>query len=354
MKFLYVNTGNKYAPDKHLLDGLRENGHEVFEIIENKQGLNKYLNFIKQFLGNKNYFDITIVGYGLPFLIPFVRIMTRKDVIFNAVSSQYEANVVSRSIHTPISFGALKWWVIDFISFHLSHKVLLESSAQINFIHKFFLIPEKKLILSRMGVDEKIFFKDNSIQKNKKFTVLFRGRFLPESGILTVIETAKKLEDQNVEFLIIGHGFMYREVNALMGKLKPKNIEMVHERIPEDELRNRMLSCHISLGQLADHPRLLRTLPAKLYESLALGLPYLTGRNAGVFEILKENETCIAVEPNNPDDLAKKILYLKENPEILNKIAENGYKLHKEKLTSKKLAQDFISDYFNGNESRTK
>lgn len=343
--FLYINTGNKYAPDKHLLDGLMENGYEVFELIVNETGLSKYINFVRRFRKEKRTLDAVVIGYGLPFLIPFARTMTRKDVIFNAVSSQYEANVISRNVNTPISFGALKWWLIDFISFHLSSKVLLESSAQINFINNFFLISEKKLILSRMGVDEEIFFKDSSIQKNKKFTVLFRGRFLPESGILTVIETAKKLENQNVEFLIIGHGFMYREVNALMGKLKPKNIEMVQERLDEDELRNRMLSCHISLGQLADHPRLLRTLPAKLYESLALGLPYLTGRNAGVFEILKEDETCIAVEPNNPDDLAKKILYLKENPEILNKIAENGHKLYKEKLTSKKLAQDFISDY---------
>ncbi len=343
MKFLYINTGNKYPPDKHLADGLRENGHEVFELIPNKQGLNKYINFAQRFWENKYLFDVIIVGYGLPFLVPLVRFMSLRKIIFNAVSSQYEANIISRGTDRPWSLIALKWWLVDFISFHFSSKIILESNAQINFIHKYFLVSKNKLILSWMGVDEEIFFRDSNIEKKQKFTVLFRGRFLPESGILTVIEAAKKLEDRDVKFLIVGHGFMYREVNALMEKLKPKNIEMMAEKLPEKELREHMLACHISLGQLAKHPRLLRTLPAKLFESLALGLPYLTGRNAGALELLKENENCIVVEGGNPDDLAEKILYLRDNPDVRERIGTAGYELYKQKLTSKILATEVLA-----------
>ncbi|TSC54574.1 MAG: group 1 glycosyl transferase [Parcubacteria group bacterium LiPW_30] len=346
MKFLYINTGNKYAPDKHLIDGLRENSHEVFELIENGHGISKYVYFINRFLKNKNQFDVIIIGYGLPFLIPVIRLLSIKKLIFNAISSQYEANIISRNIAKNFSFTGIRWFLVDLISFHLSSKVLLESNAQVSFVNKKFFVPKNKLILGRMGVDEEIFFRDQSIQKNKDFTVLFRGRFLPESGILTVIETAKKLEDKKIKFLVIGHGFMYREVNALIAKLKPTNLKILSERLSEDELRKMMLSCHISLGQLADHPRLIRTLPAKLYESLALGLPYLTGRNAGVLEVLTENNNCIAVEPGNSLELAEKITYLQDNPEILSNIGENGYNLYLKEFTSKKLAKDFIRDCF--------
>lgn len=346
MRFCYIQTGNDYAPDKHLMDGLRENGHIVFELIENDQKFGKRFRFAWRFWKNNNPCDAVIIGYSLPILVPIVRCLSGKKVIFNAVSSQYEANIVSRETDSPWSLRSLKWWIMDFISFHFSSHVLLESNAQTDFVHRLFLVPRKKLFRSWMGVDEKVFFRDSQVKKDKKFTILFRGRFLPESGILTVIETAKKLEDKDVQFLIIGHGFMYREVNALMDKLKPKNIEMVSERLPGNALRERMLGAHISLGQLANHPRLSRTLPAKLYESLALGLPYLTGRNAGILELLKEDETCIATEPGNPDDLAKKILYLRDNPRILQKVAENGYQLYKERLTSKKLADDFMLSCF--------
>lgn len=346
MRFCFITTGDNYPPDKHLIDGLKENGHDVFELIEKGQHPGKYIRFARRFRKEGHPYDTVMVGFTLPLLVPIVRCLSLKTVIFNAISSQYEANIISRSANSPWSFAALKWRLIDFLSFHLSSRTLVESNAQINFIHAFFLVPKKKLVRAWMGVDEDVFFRDATILKNNKFTVLFRGRFLPESGILTVIEAAKKLENKDIQFLIIGHGFMYREVNALIEKLEPKNIEVVSERLPEKELRNRMLSCHISLGQLADHPRLLRTLPAKLFESLALGLPYLTGRNAGALELLRENETCIAVEPDNPDDLAEKILYLRNHPEMLEMVAERGHNLYKEKLTSKKLAGDMVARCF--------
>ncbi len=346
MKFFYINTGNSYPPNKHLVDGLRENGHEVFEFNETGQDFGKYLRVAKNYWVNGRSCDAVIVGYPTPVFVPIMRFISLKKVIFNAVSSQYEANIISRGYSKTKLFSALRWWLVDFASFNLSSKVLLESCAQVDFVHKFFLVPRKKLVRAWMGVDEKEFFYDASIKKRKVFTVLFRGRFLPESGILTVIETAKKLENREVQFLIIGAGFMYREVNALMAELVPTNIEMINEKIPSRDLREHMLSCHISLGQLADHPRLERTLPCKLFESLALGLPYLTGRNLGVLELLEENETCFAVEPNNADDLAQKILFLKEHPDILEKIARQGYELYKEKLPSKQLAEEVVSACF--------
>jgi glycosyltransferase involved in cell wall biosynthesis len=340
MKFLYTSTGDKYPPDKHLLDGLKENGHEVFGLIKKTRETEKYSEFLRRFKQETREYDAIFVGYALPLLVPILRLFSRKKIIFNAVSSQYEANIVSRGIARPYSLKASKSWIIDFISFHFSSYVLLESNAQIDFVRKLFFVPKKKLIRSWMGIDENVFFFDPAIKKNTEFTVLFRGRFLPESGILTVIETAKLLEDKSIRFLIIGHGFLYKEVGALKEKLSPKNATFISHTLSPKEIREYMLSSHISLGQLANHPRLSRTLPCKLFESLALKLPYLTGRNAGVLELLKEDETCLAVNPGDANDLAKKILFLKEHPEILQKIEENGYALYKKKLTSKILAED--------------
>ncbi len=346
MKFFYINTGNSYPPNKHLIDGLRENGHEVFEFNEIGQDLGKYARVAKNYWSNRHSYDATIVGYSSPVFVPLMRLISLKKIIFNAVSSQYEANVISRGSGNPQLLKVLKWWLVDFVSFHLSSRILLESTAQVDFVRKFFLVPRKKLVRAWMGVNEKEFFYDTSIKKRAAFTVLFRGRFLPESGILTVIEAAKKLESSGIQFLIIGHGFMYREVNAIMAKLAPTNIEMINEKIPSRELREHMLSCHISLGQLADHPRLDRTLPCKLFESLALKLPYLTGRNAAALELLKEDVSCFAVEPNNTDNLVQKILFLKDRPELLEKVSEQGYELYKKNLTSKQLAKEVVSACF--------
>jgi glycosyltransferase involved in cell wall biosynthesis len=301
-----------------------------------------YLNIRKDIHKHSKDHDAIIVGYTSPILAIISRFSTTKRIYFNATSSQYEANIISRNTINKKTLAGIKWWLVDFLSFHLSTKVLLESGAQIDFVNNLFLVPKNKLILSFSGVSENDFFRNENVKKNNKFTVLFRGRFLPESGILTVIEAAHKLENEEVDFLIIGHGFLYREVNAMMDTLKPKNIKMINEKISIEDLRNRMQQCHISLGQLANHPRLDRTLPCKLFESLALGLPYLTGRNKAALEILEDGKTCITVNPGDPDDLVKKILELKKNRETLTLISEAGYNLYKEKLTSEKLAFDVL------------
>lgn len=346
MRFYYIQTKHNYAPDKRLTDGLRQNGHSVTTYSETNTGIKKYFSLAHKFLAHKEPHDTVIIGYTLPHFVPLIRLLTIKKIVFNAVATQYEANVISRNTYGSHPLMTLKWWLVDFASLHLSSKVLLESNAQIDFVHNLFFVPRKKLVRSWVSVDEDIFFRDHSIKKYSEFTVLFRGRFLPESGIDTIIKAAKILESKGVNFLIIGHGFLYRTVNKLMSELHPQNVTKIEEFLSYDELREKMLACNLSLGQLADHPRLTRTLPFKLYESLALGLPYLTGRSAGVLELVEDGETCITVVPNEPTELAEKILFLKKNPEMLTKVGKQGYLLYQEQLTSKKLAEEFITSCF--------
>lgn len=344
MRFIYLNTQNLYPPDKHLIDGLRESGHEIYEINKYDNKLS-YWGIFKLIRKDCGKFHAVIVGYPSPILAIFARITTFKKIIFNAVSSQYEANVVSRGVN-PISIQAFKWWLLDFVSFHLSNKILLESNNQIDYVSRLFLLPQKKLVRSFMGINEKDFYFDPSIKKLDKFTVLFRGRFLPESGILEVIKSAKILENNNIDFRIVGDGFLYKEVGILMEKLRPQNIKIIRKVLPINELREKMAECHISLGQMANHPRLERTLPCKLFESLALKLPYITGRNKGVMEILEENLTCIAVNPGDPEDLSRKILGVINDHKKLEVLAESGYNLYRKKLTSKILSMKVIEECF--------
>ncbi len=332
MRFLYANSANIYPQDRHLIDGMRELGHEVVEAFD-----------VASVEREAASCDAIFVGFTSPLLVLRIRRLgLGKKIFFNAVTSQYEANVVSRGDVGHFFLKAIKWWLVDFLSLHLADKALLESDAQIRYASRLFLMPRRKLVKAYSGLNEKEFFFDPAVPKASRFTVLFRGRFLPESGILTVIEAAKRLEAEDVQFLVVGHGFLYREFNALMARLAPRNVEHVHDRLEIGELRRRMLECHVSLGQLARHPRLKRTLPCKLFESLALRLPYLTGRNPAVFEILEEGKTCLAAVPGDAADLAAKVLYLRDNPAERERIAQAGYDLYRSRLTSKALAKEAL------------
>lgn len=344
MKFLYINTRNIYPHDRHIIDGLRENGHEVLEIEENAPGQKKYSNLAKRLKDQRGPYDAAFVGFTCPLFVPIARKYLHQPIIFNATSSQYEGNVVSRDI-AAFSFQAIKWWLIDLVSFLFASKVLLESRSQIAYVRKGWNIKASKLVRSWSGLNEKEFYYDSSIAKNPQFTVLFRGRFLPESGVDTVIKAAKILEDSGVRFLVVGHGFMHRNVDELMSSLRPTNLELI-DKLPIDELRRRMQACHLSLGQMADHRRLLRTLPCKSFESLAMRLPYLTARNPAILELLTEDETCFCSAPGDAQDLSDKILELRDDPASIERVAQNGYRLYKDNLTSKHLAADIVSTCF--------
>jgi len=350
MKFCFIVAQTErgmYAADLHLIRGFRELGHEVIVIETNPlAGLKKYASLAQSFLRGKRGADAVFIGYTLPHFVALIRVLTSKRVIFNAVCSQYESAVISRSLFRPVSFGGIKVFLIDFLSFHAAAKVLLESSSQIKYIHSFFLVPRRKLVLARIGADEHVFFRDASVHTLPQFTVLFRGKFLPESGINTIIRAAKLLENEGVHFLIIGHGFLYKEVHTLLDELDPSNVEMIWETLPADVLREKMLGCSLMLGQLADHPRLERTIPFKAYESLALGLPYLTARNKAVLEILVEDTTCFVVEPADPKRLAEKIIFLKSNPTLLSRVAEQGHSFFKQYLSAKVLAERCLAECF--------
>jgi len=347
MIFQYIKTENKYPFDRHLIDGIRELGHRVEEIEIQGSRFGKYILLFKNLLKIHRK-DIVFIGYSSPYIAIISGIffmVSRQKNIFNAVHSQYEANVISRK-SSRFSIRAIKFWLSDFLSFHLSGKILFESDAQIKYIHKLTLLPMKKMVRSFTGVNEKDFYLNKNIKKLSKFTVLFRGRFLPESGIETVVQTAHILDGTGIQFRIIGHGYLHVEYNKIKDALDPKNMEELTKTLPIEELRDKMQECHISLGQLAINDRLERTLPCKIFESLSMGLPYLTGRNAGALELLTEDKTCFCVEPGNAEDLAKKILFLRDNPHQLEVVAENGYVLYKEKLTSKHLAEDLLKRCF--------
>ena len=148
MRFCYINTENIYPQDRHLIDGLRELGHEVYE-MRRKNGQR----------------DAIIVGFTSPLSVISARFFTREKIIFNATLSQYEANIISRREYGLFYIRAIKWWLVDFLSFHLSSVILLESNAQIDFVSRFFFVPKKKLIRSFSGLNEKELYMEPNVKK---------------------------------------------------------------------------------------------------------------------------------------------------------------------------------------------
>lgn len=341
-KICYFTLTKDIPPrDAVYLEGLKQNGIEIIECKDSSRSWRKFIALYKKHRLIRNEYDVLFVGYSAHTIVPFARLISTRKVIFNALGSLYEGIILSRKQYGFLGLNALYCLAVDFLAFHSASLNLVETNKQKEYLKKKFFIPDNKLIRAFTGVNENIFFYDPDIKKLADFTVLFRGKMLPESGVEYAVEAARIFQNSgtNIKLRIIGNGIMAEKVSKLIKDYRLKNIEWLSEKLTNDVLRIKMQECHLSLGQLSNHERLERTTPHKSFECTSMRIPYLTARNEGIAELLKENEDCFCCNPADAQELADKILELKKNPELLEKVADNAYQLYLKELTPKILAK---------------
>ena len=345
MKILYFGFAQPHTSiDGIYLRGLRENGIEVIDYFFSQKSFTRYGQMLSAYIKHRRTVDVLCAGYASPHAVIWFRLWSRKKIIYNALCSEYERKVISRNLAGTFSIKALYYWLLDMLACWCADLVMVESAHQETYFEKKFHLSCGKLMVAWTGADDTRFYFDPSIKKFENFTVLFRGRLLPEAGGDIVVKAAKILEGKGIKILMLANGIELGKIQRLINELQPQNLELKTEYLAEDELITSMQRCHISLGQMSSHERLRRTVPHKAYESLSLGLPYLTAKNPAVMEILKEGDTCIACNPDDPEDLAEKIIWLRGHPKERGEIGERGYRLYHERFTPQALAAALVNE----------
>ncbi len=332
----------KFGRNKVYMAGLRQNGVNIIECRDDSPGPIKFLKLWQKHRKIKNDYDFLVVGYPGHIVTPLARLISNKPVVLDALCTLYEGEVISRGKYKNNPF--MRGWVqlIDYLAVKSAHLVLVETEAQRKYFIDRFKIKESKVARVFTGVDETVFGYDSSVIKHPIFTAVFRGRLLPEAGVKHVIKAAKFLENEGVNFLVIGGGHLEKEVRSLIADLNPKNLEWISQFLPNDEVRKKILECHVSLGQFEDHDRLKRTIPHKAFEALSMQMPYVTSRTDAVQELFTDKKDVLLVNQADPEDLADKITELKNNPELAKSLVQNGMTLYESTVQSKVLGKRIV------------
>lgn len=86
-------------------------------------------------------------------------------------------------------------------------------------------------------------------------------------------------------------------------------------------------------------------MPLALIEAMAAGKPIVATNVGGVSEIVRNGINGILVEPTNPAFLAKAILQILKNKDILRTMGENGREVFKQKFTLHKMIKSYEGVY---------
>lgn len=340
MKVCYIGPFDpEYPRNRVIIKGLRKNGVEVVEC--NSQSVNRIIDYFKILTSHLAVkCDVIILGargmyYGQP-LLPFIKRITNKPIVFDAMLTLYERSVSDRKTVSINSINANLLYLLDYNALHGANLVLSDTNAHSSYYSRFYDIDSKKIRRVLVGSDDEFFYPRKNIKEDTCFKVLFWGGFIPLQGVKYIIKAAKLLENhKDIKFELRGFGQTYKEAVELYRCIKAENVILIPNWLPYQALPDYISKADACLGIFGETEKAMRVIPNKAIEALAMRKPLITGDSPAAREILTNMDNSLLVPMADSKMLADAILTLKEDKNLRDRIAEKGYQLFRKNLTPK-------------------
>ncbi len=340
-----------YNRNQMMIAGLRLNGVEVIEChetlwhgIEDRvdattggwkkpsfwwRVLKTYARLLLKFRKVSD-FDILWVGYPGQFDVYMAWILTRlrrKPLVWDILMSIYLV-AIERNLDERSQFTVIMLRFFEGIALRLPDLLIQDTPQYAQWLHDTYDIPLGKFRLVPIGVDDENFY---AVPKDKPddgiFRVVYYGTYIPNHGIEFMIEAARLLnEDKSIHFDFIGKGPDKAMAKALAKKYSLHNVSFI-DWLDKADLVTHVARCDVCLGTFSTTRQSLMTVHNKVYEGMAMKKVVLTGDSLAVRNQFSHCENIFLVERMNPASLADGIVFLKNNPQLVNHIKEKGHQL---------------------------
>jgi len=169
------------------------------------------------------------------------------------------------------------------------------------------------------GVDLKKFKSKISNLKNKEEKILITSsRLVKKNAVDDVIKSLPYLP-KNVKFWILGDGLEKKNYALLVTRYSLQNRVKFLGFVGHSEMMK-----YFEKADIFIRPSLSEGLGNAFLEAMATGLPVIATPVGGIPDFLKDRETGLFCETNNPKSIAEKVGLLLEDEKLKNKIIANA------------------------------
>lgn len=319
-----------YARNRVLQLGFERLGHAVVHCRVDPRahrGARKYFALWREYRKIRaERFDLVIVCFPGQSVVWLARMLFGRRIIFDAFLSLYDSNVFDRALYGKNDPRAWKDWLLDKTGCMLARKVLLDTNAHIDYFAEQFGVARGKMVRVWIGADDSVFYPRNA-PLEATFTVNFHGNFIPLQGVSTIIAAADALNNEDIDFRIIGSGQEFALIEKDVAKRSLARVHLLGRK-PVSDISGYIASAHVSLGIFGDTEKTSRVIPNKVYEALAMGKACITADTGALRELADADDMVCAIPAANPQALADAIMRIKQNPEyrrILERSARAAY-----------------------------
>lgn len=209
---------------------------------------------------------------------------------------------------------------------------------------------DKVAMIPNMAKIDKFYIREHHLETAEKFKIngdtfkiIYFGALGEANAIEYILEGAELLKNHHdIEFLFIGYG---PKEAIILNAIEEKGLKNVtHLGVFNMEITSEIVNmCQVSLVTFGNLPILATNSPNKLFDSLSAGKPILVNSPGWTKDLVETQECGLYVDPNSPKDLADKIIFLKNNPELLQQMGANSRKLAETKYDKSILCREFSS-----------
>lgn len=255
----------------------------------------------------------------------------------------------------PIQMGAIKnsliikmtRWLEKTIYKNAKHVIALSPGMQEGVVK--YIDKDKTTMIPNMAKMDEFWPREKNEEFIKKlglkkdsFKIVHFGSLGLANGAQTIIESTKLLNNnEDVEFLFVGGGSTEKSLIEEVEKYNLKNVKFLG-KFPMKDVSEIVNFSDVSMISFLDLPILYTNSPNKLFDSLSAGKPIIVN-SAGWTKDIAEKYNCgYYVNPNEPQELVDKVLYLKNNPGLVNEMGNNSRKLAETVYDKSILCKQFV------------
>ena len=225
----------------------------------------------------------------------------------------------------------------EIATLHLSDAIICPSNVTRDYIASLGLSPSTSLRTSRSlitvipnGVSPSDFSASPLPSREGRIpTLLYIGTLADWQGLEVLIKALPKiLEQQAVRLQIVGRG-RSRQRKVLLKHIRKLGVEgsvFVQSAVPHHEVPALIAESDICVAPLGLNDRNVTqgACPIKVLEYMASSRPLIASNMPIVRELVREDVDGLLFSPNDPDDLAHKVLMLLKDIELSKRLAESA------------------------------
>lgn len=211
-----------------------------------------------------------------------------------------------------------------------AEKIITVSGSMSEFIINEFNISKENVNVVPNGYFD---YKINEVLKKdiyeEKGWITFIGNLSKWANIDKIIRAAQKLENEDIEFFIVGDGPYRKRLEEKLSKYNLKNVNFTGT-IPLNDAYTMIAKSGIMLSPFFDELYAKVACPIKVLEYMAFGKAMVIDEVDDISRLLKANNAALTCNPEDDDEFINNILRLLKDNNLKAEIGKNALVLSKE------------------------